>query len=120
MAMASWMNHEELRVEKIRRLMIKEQNEPLMIRAEPSDPMALINTHNLLSNNLQIAHRYISDQAQAIAHFEDMQRLLGDDCVDACMRGWNTLPHSLQMREYHSPMRMKEALKRVPMYKCSM
>lgn len=81
MAMASWMKHEELRVVEIRRLMIKEQNEPLMIRAEPSDPMALINTHSLLANNPHISPRYISDQAQAIAHFEDMKRLLGDDCV---------------------------------------
>jgi len=36
------------------------------------------------------------------------------------MRRWDTLPHSLQIREYHSPMRMKEALSRVPMYKHSM
>ncbi len=62
-AMASWMNHEDLMATKIRRLMIKEQNEPLMIRSEPSDPMALINTHNLLGNNPQISPRYISDQA---------------------------------------------------------
>ena len=66
MAMASWMNHEELRAAKIRRLMIKEQNEPLMIRAEPSDPMALISTHNLLAHNLQIATRHINDQAQPL------------------------------------------------------
>lgn len=91
-----------------------------MIRAEPSDPMALVSTHNLLAHNPQIAPRYISDQAQAIAHFEDMERLLGDDCVHACTRRWNTLPHSLQIREYHSPVRMKEALRRVPMYKRSM
>jgi len=45
MAMASWMNHEELRATEMKRLLIKEQNEPLMIRAEPSYPMALINTH---------------------------------------------------------------------------
>lgn len=45
MAMASWMNHDELRVEEIRKLMIKEQNEPLTIRAEPSNPMDLISTH---------------------------------------------------------------------------
>jgi len=51
MAMASWMNHEELRATEIRRLMIKDQNEPLMIIAEPSDPMTLISTHNLLANN---------------------------------------------------------------------
>ena len=40
--------------------------------------------------------------------------------MHACMRIWNTLPHSLQIREYHSPMRMKEELRRVLMYKCSM
>jgi len=91
-----------------------------MISTEPSEPMALINTHNLLAHNPQISPRYISDQAQAIAHFEDMERLLGDDYVHACMRRWNTLPHSLQIREYHFPMRMKEALRRVLMYKCSM
>jgi len=120
MAMASWMKHEELRVLEIKRLMIKEQNEPLMIRDEPSDPMALISMHNLLSNDPHIAPRYVTNKAQAIARFEDMQRLLGDDCVHACMRRWNTLPYSLHIREYHSPMRLKEALKRVPMYKCSM
>ena len=120
MAMASWMKHEELRVVEIRRLMIKVQNEPLMIKAKPSNPMALISTHNLVANNPQIAPRYISGQEQAIAHFEDMERLLGDDCVHACMRRWNTLPHSLNIWEYHSPMRMREALRRVPMYKRSM
>ena len=91
-----------------------------MIRIEPSDPMALINTHNLLANDPQIAPKYLANQEQAIAHFEDMSKLLGDDCVHACMRSWNTLPHSLQIEEYHSPMRLKEALKRVPMYKRSM
>lgn len=45
MAMASWMNHEEKRATEIKRLMAKEKNEPLMIRAEPSDPMALISVH---------------------------------------------------------------------------
>jgi len=48
-----------------------------------------------------------------------MERLLGDDCIHACMRKWNTLPHNLQIREYHSQTRMKEALKRVPLYKHS-
>jgi len=55
MAMASWMNHEELRVVEIKILVVKEKNKPLMIRAEPSDPMALITTHNLLANDPQIA-----------------------------------------------------------------
>lgn len=120
MAMESWMNHEALRVAEIRKLMIKEKNEPLMIRAEPSDSMALISTHQLLANNSQIAPKYINDQAQAIAHFEDMERLLGDECIHACMRRWNTLPDSLQIREYHFPTRMKEALRRVPLYNHSM
>ena len=61
MAMASWMNHEELRAAKIKILMIKEKNEPLMIRDEPSDPMALINTHNLLANDAQIAPKYLTN-----------------------------------------------------------
>ena len=86
-------------IAEIRRLMIKEQNEPLMIKAEPSNPMALISTHNLLANNPHISPRYISDQAQAIAHFEDMERLLGDDCIHACMRRLNSLPHSLRIRD---------------------
>jgi len=72
-------------------LLIKEQNEPLMIRAKPSDPMALINTHNLLANDPQITPKYLANHEQAIAYFEDMLRLLGDDCVYACMRRFNTL-----------------------------
>ena len=69
MAMASWMNHEEKRATKIKKLMEKEKNEPLMIRAEPSDPMDLISTHQLLANNPQSASKYINEQAQAIPHF---------------------------------------------------
>jgi len=120
MAMASWMNHEELRTVEMKKLLIKEQNEPLMIRAKSLDPMALISTQNLLANDPQVAPKYLANQEQAIAKFEDMLRLLGDDYVHACMRRWNTLPHSLQIREYHSPMRLKEALTRVPMYMRSM
>jgi len=44
MAMLSWINHEELRATEIKRFMIKEQNEPLMLRVDPSYPMALIST----------------------------------------------------------------------------
>lgn len=35
MAMASWMSHEEKRAAEIQKMMEKELNEPLMIRAEP-------------------------------------------------------------------------------------
>jgi len=46
-----------------------------------------------------------------------MERLLGENCLHACTRWWNTLPHSLKIREYHSPTRIREALARVPLYK---
>ena len=49
-----------------------------------------------------------------------MERLLGDNCLHACTRRWNTLPHSLKIREYHSQTRMREAFTRVPIYKLSM
>jgi len=61
MAMASWMNHEELREIEVKSLMIREKNEKLMIRAEQSNPMALISKRQLLTNNPQISPRYISD-----------------------------------------------------------
>ena len=59
-------------------------------------------------------------QAQAIAHFEDMERLLGENGVHACTHRWNTLSHSLKIREYHTPTRLQEALARVPLYKKSL
>jgi len=46
-----------------------------------------------------------------------MERLLGDNSLHACTRWWNTLPHNLKIREYHSPTRMREALAREPLYK---
>ena len=49
-----------------------------------------------------------------------MFRLLGDDSIHACFKRWNTLPHILKIREYHSPQRLREALNRTPMYKQSM
>lgn len=106
MALASWMNHEEAR----------EETKSIMIRAEQSNPMAIIGTHNLISNDPKLAPRYLAPQEKAITLFEDMFRFLGDDSMQACQR-WNTLPYSLKIREYHSPKRMREALNRTPMYK---
>lgn len=37
--------------------------------------------------------------------------------MHACTRRCNRLPHSLKIREYHSPTRTREALARVPQYK---
>lgn len=117
MAIASWLNHEEKRVAEILKIMDRELSEPLMIRAEPGDPSALIYAHQHLANNPQVLPYYIERQAQTIAHFEDMERLLGGNCIHACIRRWNTLSHNLKMREYHSPTRMRQALARVPLYK---
>ena len=88
-----------------------------MIRAEPENPLAVVYAHQQLSNNPQVHLDCIKRQAQAIAHFEDMERLLGDNCIHACTRRWNTLSHSLKIREYHSPTKMREDLARVPLYK---
>ena len=82
--------------------------------------MALINTHNLIANDPQLAPIYLAAQEQEISHFEDMFRLLGDDSIHAYSRRWNTLPHILKFREYRSPQRLREALQRTPMYKQSM
>jgi len=49
-----------------------------------------------------------------------MERLFGNNCLHACTRRWNTLSHSLKIREYHSPTRIGEAMRRVPLYKQSM
>ena len=120
MAFASWLNHEDKRVAEVKAVMNRELNEPLLIRAEPGDPTALISAHQHLSTDPQAPLKYMDQQAQAIAHFEDMERLLGDNCVQACTRRWNTFAHSLKIREYHTPTRMREALVRVPLYKKSM
>jgi len=92
MAMASWMSHEDKRAVEIRKLMEKEQDEPLMIRANSKDPIALISTHRQLAADRQSAPKHINDQAQAIAHFKDIERLVREDCIHACMRRWDTLP----------------------------
>ena len=61
--------------------------------------MALISTHNLIINNPQRAPRYLVAQGQAISHFEDMFRLPRNDNMHAYIRIWETLPHSLKIRE---------------------
>ena len=96
MAMASWLNHEEKREMEIQKIIAKELSEPLMIRAELVEPLDLIYAHQHLAANLQVAPNYVDKQTQPIAHFEDIERLFGDDYLHACMRRWNTLSHSLK------------------------
>jgi len=98
MAFASWMTHEEARATKMKKLLVKEEVEPLMIRAEQSIPMAIISTNNPIGNEPKLAPRYLVVQEQIVTHFEDMPILLGDDTQQACQRRWNTLPYSLKIR----------------------
>ena len=100
--------------------MSREVREPLYIRAEPEDPDALISARQQWSNDPTASLRFMDQQAQAIAHFEDMDRLLGETAAHACARRWHTLAHSLKIREYHTPTRMREALARVDLYNKSM
>ena len=51
MALASSMNHEKSRAARMKRILAREKNEPLFSRAEQSNPMALISTHNLIAND---------------------------------------------------------------------
>jgi len=97
MAFASWLNHEDQRAAEAKSVMNRELNEPLLIRTEPKDPVALISAHQHLSTDPTASLRYMDQQAQAIAHFEDKERLLGENAVQACTRRWNTLAHSLKI-----------------------
>jgi len=91
-----------------------------MIREELAEPLALIYAHQHLAANPQVLLDYVDKQAHVIAHFEDMERLFGNEYIHAFMRRWNTLTHSLRIKEYHSPNRMREAMRRAPLYKHSM
>lgn len=56
-----------------------------MIRAKLAKPFALIYAHEHLASNPQVLRDYVDRKVQAIAHFKDMERLFGDDCLHACM-----------------------------------
>lgn len=120
MALESWTNHELSRAVEMKIILSREHNEPLFIRVEQSNPMALIDTHNIIATNPQLAPIYLTTQEQVISHLEDMFRLLGEYSIHASLRRCNTLPHNLKIKEYHSPQRLREALNMTPMYKKSM
>ena len=63
MAMASCLNHEEKRAVEIQEVMDKELSEPLMIKAKPEDPSALVYAHQHLANNPRALPNYIERQA---------------------------------------------------------
>ena len=105
MALASWMNDEESRVAEMKRILAREKNGPLLFKFEQSNPMALINTHNLIANDPQLAPKYLTTQEQEISHFEDIIPLLRDASIHAYLSRWNALPHNLKRRE-HTPLKV--------------
>ena len=120
MALASWMTNEEARVEEVKNVMRREGKEPVQIKAEIIIPRGVINNHQMIANDASLADRYINTQAQKIAHYDDISRLLGEECVMACQRKWNGLPLSLRNLECHTSNRLRATLERAPLYKRAM
>lgn len=116
-ALASWMSHEEAKAKEVKRVLEREEKEFLYARAEQINSMVVISTHNIIINDPKLAPRYLATQEQAITHFEDTLRLLGDESQKSCQRRWGTLPYNLRIRENHSPEIMRDALERTPLYK---
>lgn len=46
--------------------------------------MDVINNHSIISNDVDLAPKYLSTQEQAISHFEDTLKLLGTKIQQAC------------------------------------
>ena len=79
--LASGIVNEETREQEIRRVMRRENREPLHIREELLNPREVINNHMNIERDPELAERYLHTQAQAISHFDDVSTLLGDECV---------------------------------------
>ena len=100
--------------------MRRENREPLHIRAELFIRRGVINKHLNIEKDHALAEKYLHTQAQAMAHFDDVSRLLGDECIMATQRRWNKLSHSLRNMEYNTPEILKGALERAPLYERDM
>ena len=83
MALTSWMTHEDARAKEVKRVMKKEEKEPLYIKEELVTPRVVIRNHGLISYDAPLAPKYLATQEQAIIHFEDTFRLLGTKCLQA-------------------------------------
>lgn len=70
-------------VEEVKKVMTKEEKEPLYIRAEIVRPKVVIKNHNLISNYATLAPKYITTQEKAILYFEDTFRMLGKESFHA-------------------------------------
>jgi len=57
MALASWIRHEEARVEEVKRVLAKEEKEPLYTRGDQISSKVVINNHIIISNDAKLALR---------------------------------------------------------------
>lgn len=60
-ALASWMTHEEVRDEEVKRVMEKEEKEPLYIRVELVSPMVVTSNHRIIYNDVDLAPKIFSN-----------------------------------------------------------
>ena len=73
------MSHEEAKDERVKRIVDKEERKPIYIKAEQINSMAIISNHNIISNDTQLALRYLATQERVISHLENNLRLLGTE-----------------------------------------
>ena len=76
MELASWMVNEETRAQEMRRVMKRENREALHINAELFSPRGVINNRINIENDPALAEKYLHTQAQAMARFFDVSRLM--------------------------------------------
>jgi len=98
MALASWMGHEKAMAKEVKRVLEREETKPLYIREEHRNSMVFISTHNLITNDPQLAPRYVATQEKSVTHFEETLRLLGDESQKAHQRIWSTLTYSVKLK----------------------
>lgn len=75
------MVNEEAKAQEVRRVMRRENMEPLHIRAEIFSPKGVINNHLKIEKDDSLTEKYLITQAQDMAHFDDVSRFLGDECI---------------------------------------
>ena len=54
------MSHEEDRAEEVKRIVEKEEKEPLYIREEKINSSVVISNHNIIFNDAQLVPRYLA------------------------------------------------------------
>ena len=96
------MVNEEARAQEVRRVMRRENREPIHIREKTFSCRGTIKNHLKIEKDDALVENYLNTQVQAMAHFDDASRFLGDECIMASQRRRNSLPHYLINMEYYT------------------